>query len=109
MENRTISYLERQDKTVLLHGFAELRQQGKAVLRTPHSRLVLDADIHRPADQNYAYVTDITPEGVISDPGAIRVIRATCPDKKTAFVHVQNEGMPPFYVTSPVKLPDDYE
>ena len=105
-----MSYLEKtKDGTVILHGFKELVEKGKAILKTKFSRLVLDSNVDRFSGEHGTYLVEVGKDGVIRDAHAVSIIEKTLSNRKTAFVPIQIGNIPLFYVESPTELPDDFD
>ena len=105
-----LSFLEKtNDGTVIMHGFKELIEQGKLVLKTKFSRLVLDSNVDRFSGEPGTCLVEVGKDGIIRDAYAVSIIEKTLMNRKTAFVPVRVGSVPLFYVESPTELPDDFD
>lgn len=105
-----ISYVEKtKDGTVILHGFKELVEKGKVILKTKFSRIIFDSNVDRFSGKAGTYLAEVGKDGVIGDQRAVSIIEKNLSNRKTAFVRVQIGNVPLFYVESPTELPNNFD
>ena len=94
---------------MILHGFKELVEKGKVILKTKFSRIIFDSNVDRYSGEVGSCLVEIDEGGIIRDAYAVSIIEKTLMNRKTAFVPVRVGSVPLFYVESPTELPDDYD